>query len=50
MNRAERLVIVKVVLTAAPIYHLIALDLPKWFFKARQEKMWIFVEGPRPGT
>jgi hypothetical protein len=34
MNRAGRLVMVKVVLTAVPIYHLITLDLPKWFFKA----------------
>ena len=34
MNRAGHLVMVKVVLTAAPIYHLIAMDLPKWFFKA----------------
>jgi hypothetical protein len=34
MNKAGRLVMVKVVLTAAPIYHLIALDLPKWAFKA----------------
>jgi hypothetical protein len=34
MNRAGRLVLVKVVLTAVPIYLLIALDLPKWFIKA----------------
>jgi hypothetical protein len=38
MNKAGRLVLVKVVLTAAPIYHLIALDLPKWFFKAIDKK------------
>ena len=34
MNKVGRLVMVKVVLTAAPIYLLIAMDLPKWFFKA----------------
>jgi hypothetical protein len=34
LNRPGRLVMVKVVLTATPIYHLIALDLPKWVFKA----------------
>jgi hypothetical protein len=34
LNRVGRLVMVKVVLTAAPIYHLIALDLPKWVSKA----------------
>jgi len=34
LNRAGRLVLVKVVLTAVPIYHLIALDLPKWVIKA----------------
>jgi len=38
MNRAGRLVMVKVVLTTAPIYHLIAMDLPKWFFKAINKK------------
>jgi hypothetical protein len=34
MNRAGRLVMVRVVLTAAPIYLLIAMDLPKWVLKA----------------
>jgi hypothetical protein len=38
MNKAGRLVLVKVVLTAAPIYHIIALNLPKWFFKAIDKK------------
>jgi hypothetical protein len=37
-NKVGRLVLVKVVLTATPIYHLIALDLPKWFFKAIDKK------------
>ena len=34
MNRAGRLVTVKVVLTGIPIYSMIALDLPKWVIKA----------------
>ena len=34
MNRARRLVMVRVVLSATPIYHMIALDLPKWVLKA----------------
>ncbi|WVZ63220.1 hypothetical protein U9M48_012865 [Paspalum notatum var. saurae] len=34
MNRAGRLVMVRVVLTATTIHHLIALDLPKWVIKA----------------
>jgi len=34
MNWAGRLVMVRVVLTAVPIYLLIAMDLPKWFLKA----------------
>jgi len=38
MNRAGRLVMVKVLLTAVPIYILIALDLPKWVLKAIDKK------------
>jgi len=38
MNRAGRLVMVRVVLTAAPIYLLTAMDMPKWFFKAIDKK------------
>uniref|UniRef100_A0A0A9EUA7 Reverse transcriptase domain-containing protein n=1 Tax=Arundo donax TaxID=35708 RepID=A0A0A9EUA7_ARUDO len=34
MNRAGRLITFKVVLTAVPTYLMIALDLPKWFYKA----------------
>uniref|UniRef100_A0A0A8ZTA0 Reverse transcriptase domain-containing protein n=1 Tax=Arundo donax TaxID=35708 RepID=A0A0A8ZTA0_ARUDO len=34
MNRAGRLGTVRVVLTAIPIYLMIALDLPKWVIKA----------------
>lgn len=34
MNRAGRLILVRVVLTATTIHHLIALDLPKWVIKA----------------
>jgi hypothetical protein len=38
LNKAGRLVLVRVVLTAAPIYLLIAMDLSKWFFKAIDKK------------
>jgi hypothetical protein len=38
LNKAGRLVLVKVVLTAIPIYHLIALDHPKWVIKAIDKK------------
>lgn len=34
MARSGRLILVKAVLTALPIYLLIALDVPKWFVKA----------------
>lgn len=34
MNKAGHLVMVRAVLTATPIHHLIALDLPKWVLKA----------------
>jgi hypothetical protein len=34
LNKAGRLVLVRAVLTAAPIYLLIAMDLPKWALKA----------------
>ncbi|WVZ90185.1 LOW QUALITY PROTEIN: hypothetical protein U9M48_036512, partial [Paspalum notatum var. saurae] len=34
MNRAGRLVMIRAVLTATTIHHLIALDLPKWVIKA----------------
>lgn len=34
MNRAGRLVMVRMVLSTTPIYSLIALDLPKWVLKA----------------
>jgi len=38
LNKAGRLVLVRVVLTAAPIYLLIAMDLSKRFFKAIDKK------------
>jgi len=34
MNRAGRLILVRVVMTATPIYLMIAFDLPKWVIKA----------------
>lgn len=34
MARSGRLILVKVILTALPIYLLIALDVPKWFIEA----------------
>jgi hypothetical protein len=38
MNRAGRLIMVGVVLTDTTIHYLIALDLPKWVFKAIDRK------------
>jgi len=34
MNKASHLIVVKVVLTAIPIYLVIPMDLPKWVIKA----------------
>ncbi len=34
MNKAGRLITVRVVLSAIPIYAMMALDLPKWVVKA----------------
>lgn len=34
MDRSGRLILVQVVLTAIPLYLLIALNVPKWFIKA----------------
>jgi hypothetical protein len=34
MNRAGRLIMVRVVMTATPIYLMTAFDLPKWVIKA----------------
>lgn len=34
LNKAWRLLIVKSVISATPIHLMLALDLPKWFFKA----------------
>ncbi|WVZ62593.1 hypothetical protein U9M48_012327 [Paspalum notatum var. saurae] len=38
LNKAGRLILVKVVLTATSIHHLIALHLPKWVIKAIDKK------------
>jgi hypothetical protein len=34
LSKTRRLVIVTLVISAIPIHLMIALDLPKWFFKA----------------
>lgn len=34
LNRAGRLITVRVVLTAIPVYLMIPMDLPKWVIKA----------------
>ena len=39
VNLAGRTTLVKAVLTAIPIYHLIALQCPKWVIKAI-DKIW----------
>jgi hypothetical protein len=38
MNRAGRLIMVRSVLTATAIHHLIAIDLPKWVINAIDKK------------
>jgi hypothetical protein len=47
MNKAGRLIIVRVVLSTIPIYLMIAMDLPKWVLKATDKKRrGFFVQGP----
>lgn len=45
MGTSGRLVLVRVVLTAIPIYLLLALDVPRWFIKAvdkfRRSFFWV---------
>ena len=44
MNRAGRITMVRFVLSAIPIYSLIAINVPKWFTRAidkfRREFLW----------
>jgi hypothetical protein len=54
MNKADRLVTVKVVMSALNIYHMTALDLPKWVFMAIDEKrrgfLWVGNEKANGGN
>lgn len=53
LDKSGRLILVKAVLTAIPLYLLVALEVPRWFIKAidklRRSFLWIGRQDTRGG-